>query len=65
MEKTGKTRNGVPYQYKMNHKKRSILDREGLASDEEELEDIWVVEKIEEIMHITYERNTKGTREGT
>jgi hypothetical protein len=35
---------GVPYQYKMNNKKRSIVDREGLTSDEEEVEDLWAVE---------------------
>jgi hypothetical protein len=37
METTGNTRSGVPYQYKMNNKKRAIADREGLASDEEEV----------------------------
>jgi hypothetical protein len=26
MEKVGKTRSGVPYQYKMNNKKRAIDD---------------------------------------
>jgi hypothetical protein len=40
METTGKTRSGVPYQYKMNNKKRAIADREGLESDEEEVEDL-------------------------
>jgi hypothetical protein len=35
MENFGKTCNGVPYQYRMNNKKRSIADREGLASNEE------------------------------
>jgi hypothetical protein len=40
MEKVGKTRNGIPYQYKMNNKKRAIVDREGLESNEEEVEDI-------------------------
>jgi hypothetical protein len=39
----GKMHNGVPYQYKMNNKKRSIADREGLASDEEEVEDLWAL----------------------
>jgi hypothetical protein len=29
-------RSGVPYQYKMNTKKRVVAAREGLASDEEE-----------------------------
>jgi hypothetical protein len=40
----GKMHSGVPYQYKMNTKKRVIATREGLASDEEEVEDLWVVE---------------------
>jgi hypothetical protein len=40
MEKDGKTCSGVPYQYKMNNKKRSITNREGLESDEEEVEDL-------------------------
>jgi hypothetical protein len=35
----------------MNNKKRAIADREGLVSDEEEVEDLWDVEKIEEILH--------------
>jgi hypothetical protein len=30
----------IPYQYKMNNKKRAIIDKEGLASDEEEVEDL-------------------------
>jgi hypothetical protein len=34
METIGKMRSGVPYQYKMNNKKRAIVDREGLTSDE-------------------------------
>jgi hypothetical protein len=44
METTGNTCSGLPYQYKINNKKRAIVDREGLASDEEEVEDIWDVE---------------------
>jgi hypothetical protein len=48
----------------MNKKKRAIVDREGLASDEEEVEDLLVVEYIEEILHEKYERNTGGTRVG-
>jgi hypothetical protein len=35
MEETRKTRIRVPYQYKRNNKKRFIVDREGLESDEE------------------------------
>jgi hypothetical protein len=34
MATTGKTRSGLPYQYKMNNNKRAIIEREGLASDE-------------------------------
>jgi hypothetical protein len=59
MEKVGKTCNGIPYQYKMNNKKRAITDREGLTSDEEEVEDIWDMENIEEIVCVTY----KGKQE--
>jgi hypothetical protein len=40
MEIAGRTRSGAPYQYKMNNKKRSIAVREGLTSDEEEVEDL-------------------------
>jgi hypothetical protein len=40
METTGNMRNGAPYQYKMNNKKRAIADREGLASYEEEVGDL-------------------------
>jgi hypothetical protein len=62
METTGKTRSGVPYQYKVNTKKRVVAAREGLASDEEEVEDLRAVEKIEEILCATYERKTRGPR---
>ena len=47
METAGRIRSGIPYQYRMNKKKRSIVAREGLASDEEEVEDLWEMEKIE------------------
>ena len=56
MAKTGNTHSGVPYQQKVNTKKRVVAMREGLASDEEEVEDIQVVEHIEEILCATYER---------
>jgi hypothetical protein len=46
----GKMHNGVPYQYNMNNKKRSIADREDLESVEEEVEHLRVVEMIEEIL---------------
>jgi hypothetical protein len=65
MEKDGKTHSGIPYQYKlMNNKKRAIADKESLDTDEEEVEDIWDVEHIEEIMHETYERKTRGLGSG-
>jgi hypothetical protein len=60
METIGKMRSRVPYQYKVNTKKRAVAAREGLASDEEEVEDLWAVEQIEEIMCKTYERKTRG-----
>jgi hypothetical protein len=56
METTGNTLNGVPYQYKVNTKKRVVATREGLEIDEEEVEDLWAMEQIEEILHVTYER---------
>jgi hypothetical protein len=49
----------------MNNKKRAITAREVLESDEEEVEDLWAMEHIEEILHVTYERKTRGPREGT
>jgi hypothetical protein len=36
----GNTCSGVPYQYKVNTKKRVVVAREGLASDEDEVEDL-------------------------
>ena len=60
METSERTRSGVPYQYNMNNKKRSIVAREGLASDEEEVEDLQDVEQIEEILHVKYERKMRG-----
>jgi hypothetical protein len=63
METAGKMRSGVPYQYKVNTKKKVVSMREGLESDQEEVEDLWVVENIEEILHATYERKTRGPRE--
>ena len=40
----GMTCSGVPYQYKVNTKKRAVSAREGLESDEEEVEDLRAVE---------------------
>jgi hypothetical protein len=65
MATTRRTHSGAPYQYKMNNKKRAIVVREVLASDEEEIEDLRDVENIEEILHLTYERKERIPREGT
>jgi hypothetical protein len=40
MATMGRMCSGVPYQYKMNNKKRAIAMQEGLDNDEEEVEDI-------------------------
>jgi hypothetical protein len=40
MATIGKTCSRVPYQYKVNTNKRDVAMREGLASDEEEVEDL-------------------------
>jgi hypothetical protein len=56
---------GVPYQYKLNNKKRYIADRDRLSSDEEEAEDLRDLEKIEEIPRETYEMKTCIPRVGT
>jgi hypothetical protein len=58
------TRSRVAYQYKVNTKKRVVAVREGLASDEEEVEDLRDVEHIEEILCTTYERKMRGPRIG-
>jgi len=57
-------RSGVPYQYKVNIYKRVVAAREGLVSDEEEVEDLQAVENIEEILCETYERKKRGPRTG-
>jgi hypothetical protein len=64
MVKIGKTRSGVPYQYKVNSKKRVVAVREGLESDEEEVYDLRAMDKIEEILRATYERKKRGPRVG-
>ena len=55
MATSGKMHSGVPYQYKVNTKKRVVVSREGLETDEEEVEDLWDVENIDEILCETYE----------
>jgi len=64
MEKTGNMCSIIYYQYKINNKKRFIDEREGLVSDKEEVEDLWFVEHIEEILCTAYERKTRGPRLG-
>ena len=54
------THNERPYQYKMNNKNRAISKREGLDSDEEEVDDLRATGKFEEIFHTTYQRKTIG-----
>jgi hypothetical protein len=49
----------------MNNKKRAIAVREGLESNEEEVEDLRAVEHIEEILHAAYEGKTSNPRIGT
>jgi hypothetical protein len=49
MATAGKVCSGVPYQNKVNTKKRVVVAREGLASDEEEVEDLQGMDQIEEI----------------
>jgi hypothetical protein len=44
LSSSGMMRRGAPYQYKINTKKRDIAEREGLASDEEEVEDLRAVD---------------------
>jgi len=60
MDKVGKICSGRPYQYNINRKKRVVVEREGLESDEEDVDDLCVMEKIEEIMRTKYERKTRG-----
>jgi len=62
LQKAGTMRRGRPYQYKLNRKKRKIAEREGLESEEEEVQDLRVVENIEEILRATYEIKTRGAR---
>jgi hypothetical protein len=61
---SGMTHSRVAYQYNMKTKKRVVVEREGLASDEEEVEDLRAMENIEEILRTTYERKTRGPRTG-
>jgi hypothetical protein len=60
LSKAGVRRIGRPYQYNINSKKRAVAKREGLDIDEEEVEDLRAMGKIEEILRSTYERKTRG-----
>jgi hypothetical protein len=62
MERVGVTHNKIPYQYNINRKKMEVVEREGLESDEEEVEDLCTMGNIEEILRITYERKIRGQR---
>jgi hypothetical protein len=65
MERAGEMYNRRPYQYKKNSKNRAVSKREGLGSDEEEVEDLCAVGQIEEILRTTYERKTRGQGSNT
>jgi hypothetical protein len=56
--------NERPYQNKINRKKRAISEREGLDSDEEEVEYLCAMEHIEKILRAMYEIKTKGQGSG-
>jgi hypothetical protein len=58
------THRGKPYHYNINMKKRAVVEKEGLDSDEEYVEDLLAMRHIEEILHATYEKKTIGRRSG-
>ena len=60
----GVMRNRWPYQYSMNIKKREVAEREGLESEEEEVEDLHTMGNVEDILHATYERKNIGHGSG-
>jgi hypothetical protein len=60
MDRVGVMCIGRTYKYRINSKKREVSKQEGLDSDEEEVEDLCAMGKIEEIMHATYERKNRG-----
>jgi hypothetical protein len=59
MQKAGTMCGGRPYEYNINRRKRVVSKREGLESDEEEVEYFHTMDHIEEILHATYEINTR------
>jgi hypothetical protein len=64
IRKLGVTCSRRPYQYKMNNRKRVVAEQEGLDNNEEEVVDLCAIGKIKDILHITYERKTKGHGSG-
>jgi hypothetical protein len=46
----------------MNSKKREVTEREGFDNDEEEVGDLHAMGNIEDILHTTCERKTRGHR---
>jgi hypothetical protein len=60
MEKQGTTSNKRPYEYNINRRKRVVAKREGLESDEYEVEDLQDIENIKEILCVKYDRKTIG-----
>ena len=59
MEKEGMMQRRRPYQYNINRKKGAVAEREGLESDEEEVEDLCAIEKIEEILCPKYDKKKR------
>jgi hypothetical protein len=64
LRKVGVTCNRRPYQYKINSKKRVIVEREDLDIDEEDVEDLCATRHIEEILHAIYEKKTRDQGSG-
>jgi hypothetical protein len=60
VRKSSVMHNRRPYQCKINSKKRVVVELEGLDNDEEEVEDLCATRKIEDVLHATYERKTRG-----
>jgi len=57
-------RSGRPYRYKINSKKREVVEREGLDNDDEKVEYLRAMGHIEEIPRATYDRKTRGQGSG-
>jgi hypothetical protein len=65
MATIGKMRSRVPYQYKVNTKKRVVTMREGLVSDEEEVEDLglWRILRKYCVQHMRGRREVQEREE--